>query len=63
VGALLYQHRDLAQATDRDRAEYRRAHVGSIFQSCNLIANQPIIFHPEESVADGTRILDSGGRP
>jgi len=37
AGAVLYQERDLAQATDRDRTEYRRTHVGFIFQFYNLI--------------------------
>jgi putative ABC transport system ATP-binding protein len=37
AGVVLYQDRDLTRATDRDRTEYRRTHVGFIFQFYNLI--------------------------
>jgi putative ABC transport system ATP-binding protein len=58
-GQVLYRDRDLTKATERDLTEYRRFHVGFVFQFYNLIPSLTAL----ENVAAVTDIALSPMRP
>lgn len=51
-GSVLYRGRDLTRATDRELTEYRRFHIGFVFQFYNLIPSLTAL----ENVATVTEI-------
>ncbi len=53
-GSVVYRGRDLSQATDRELTEYRRRHVGFVFQFYNLIPS----LTAKENVEVVTEIAD-----
>jgi putative ABC transport system ATP-binding protein len=58
-GQVLYRDRDLTRATERELTEYRRFHVGFVFQFYNLIPSLTAL----ENVAAVTDISRSPMRP
>ena len=58
-GHVLYHGEDLTEATDADLTEYRRRHVGFVFQFYNLIPS----LTARENVALVTEIVDRPMRP
>lgn len=58
-GSLRYRERDLSRATDRELTEYRRYHVGFVFQFFNLIPS----LTARENVALVTEIVPNPYRP
>jgi putative ABC transport system ATP-binding protein len=59
AGQVLYQGRDLTQADEADLTQYRRAHVGFVFQFYNLIPS----LTARENVALVTDIVDQPMAP
>ena len=59
AGQVLYRGRDLTQATERELTQYRRFHVGFVFQFYNLIPSLTAL----ENVAIVTEIARSPMRP
>ena len=58
-GHVFYRDRDLTRATDRELTEYRRDHVGFVFQFYNLIPS----LTARENVAIVTEIAPAPMRP
>ncbi len=58
-GTVLYRGRELTRATERELAEYRRFHVGFVFQFYNLIPSLTAL----ENVAVVTDIAKAPMRP
>ncbi len=58
-GTVLYRGRDLTRATERELTEYRRFHVGFVFQFYNLIPSLTAL----ENVAVVTDIAKAPMRP
>ncbi|MBU1190322.1 MAG: ABC transporter ATP-binding protein [Gammaproteobacteria bacterium] len=59
AGCVLYRGRDLTRATERELTEYRRYHVGFVFQFYNLIPS----LTARENVAVVTEIARKPMRP
>ena len=59
AGQVLYRGRDLTQATERELTEYRRFHVGFVFQFYNLIPSLTAL----ENVAIVTEIARAPMKP
>jgi putative ABC transport system ATP-binding protein len=59
AGQVLYQGRDLTQANERELTEYRRFHVGFVFQFYNLIPSLTAL----ENVAIVTEIAKAPMQP
>jgi putative ABC transport system ATP-binding protein len=59
AGQVLYQGRDLTQASERELTEYRRFHVGFVFQFYNLIPSLTAL----ENVAIVTEIAQAPMQP
>jgi putative ABC transport system ATP-binding protein len=58
-GEVFYRGRDLTRATEKDLTEYRRHHVGFVFQFYNLIPS----LTAQENVAAVTDIAEDPMRP
>ena len=58
-GVVRYHHQDLTRATERELTEYRRHHVGFVFQFYNLIPS----LTAKENVALVTEIADTPMKP
>jgi putative ABC transport system ATP-binding protein len=58
-GTVTYHGKDLTQATDRELTEYRRSHVGFVFQFYNLIPSLTAL----ENVAIVTEIAKDPMKP
>ena len=59
AGTVLYHNRELTAATDRELTEYRRSHVGFVFQFYNLIPSLTAL----ENVAVVTEIATTPMEP
>lgn len=59
AGQVLYRRRDLTQASERELTEYRRFHVGFVFQFYNLIPSLTAL----ENVAIVTEIAQAPMQP
>lgn len=58
-GKVLYRHFDITQANDRELTQYRRSHVGFVFQFYNLIPSLTAL----ENVAAVTEIATNPMKP
>ncbi len=58
-GSVIYRNFDLTQAGDRELTQYRRKHVGFVFQFYNLIPSLTAL----ENVAAVTEIADNPMKP
>ena len=59
AGRITYHDQDLTAATEQELTEYRRFHVGFVFQFYNLIGifeGAIVITHPDDALKDGVRV-------